>query len=263
MDASSPSSDAERELHELRRRAYGPHPDIQADRAASARLAELETARTGHPPEGDGTKTHKPAAAADSAPVADVARTVSGADQWDTAAGIAPAVTSSNDPSRSRWHSIWHYATATRTRRSWFVAGALVVLFALAYAVEWIIGPHSDATLHPTEDEADDVVFLMLDVLGADVDRSSLRGYEPYRGVEPWFFVDRQGLQCFMIIDRSGPTVDGANCVPPGVELFADIGAWPLLGDESMEGLPDGSIIRFQYRGDSVDAFLYPASEAG
>ncbi|MDN4610010.1 hypothetical protein [Arthrobacter burdickii] len=263
MDASSPSSDAERELGELRRRAYGPHSDIQADRAALARLAELETAGTGNPPEGDDTEIDEPAAAAESVPVVDVARTVSAADRRDQAAGIAPVVASSNDPSRSRWHSIWLYATATRAHRSWSVAGTLVVLFALAYSLEWLIGPHSDATLHATEHEADDVVFLMLDVLGADVDRSSLRGYEPYRGVEPWFSVDRQGLQCFMIIDRSGPTVDGANCVPPGVDLFADIGAWPLLGDDSMDGLPDGSIIRFHHRGDSVDVSLYPASEAG
>ncbi|OUM45445.1 hypothetical protein [Arthrobacter sedimenti] len=259
MDASSPSSDAGRELGELRRRAYGPHADIQADPAALARLTELETARTASPPEGTDTELDEPAAAADSAPAADFAGTVSGTDRPDTAAGIAPAMASREGSPRSFWHRI----TATRVRRSWFMAAALVAFLALAYAVEWLIGPHPDATLHPLADEADGVVFSMLDVLGADVDRSSLRGYEPYRGVEPWFAVDRQGLQCFMIIDRSGPTVDGANCVPPGVDLFADIGAWPLLGDDSMEGLPGGSIIRFHYRGDSVDAFLYPASGAG
>ncbi len=49
MDASSPPSDAERELDELRRRAYGPHPDIQNDPAALARLTELEAARTESP----------------------------------------------------------------------------------------------------------------------------------------------------------------------------------------------------------------------
>ena len=37
-------SDAERELNDLRARAYGPKPDIEADPAAIARLIELETA---------------------------------------------------------------------------------------------------------------------------------------------------------------------------------------------------------------------------
>ncbi|HYH75989.1 MAG TPA: hypothetical protein VD841_00580 [Arthrobacter sp.] len=60
-----------------------------------------------------------------------------------------------------------------------------------------------------------------------------------------------------MLIERSGPTVDGANCVPPGVDLIADLGT--LSGDEVMKGLPDGSIVRFHYRGDAVDVFLYPA----
>jgi len=51
--------------------------------------------------------------------------------------------------------------------------------------------------------------------------------------------------------------VDGPNCVPPEVDHFADIGA-PLRGDDS-PGLPEGSIIRFHHRGETVDVFLYPA----
>lgn len=66
--------------------------------------------------------------------------------------------------------------------------------------------------------------------LGADADESTIPGYQPYGGVEPWFHVDRRGYQCLMIIKRSGPAVEDANCVPPGVDLFADISAWPLRG---------------------------------
>ena len=69
MDASSPPSDAERELNELRARAYGPHPDIQADPAALARLTELEAAHIASPPDGADTEIGAPAAAADGAPV--------------------------------------------------------------------------------------------------------------------------------------------------------------------------------------------------
>jgi hypothetical protein len=140
------------------------------------------------------------------------------------------------------------------------VAGALAVFLAGVFAVAWIVRPHPDATLRPVADEADGVVLSVLEFLGADADQSSFRGYQQYRGVEPWFSVDGQGLQCFMIINRSGPMVDGANCVPPGVDLFADIAGDFLSADDGMERLPNGSIVRFHYRGDSVDVFLYPAS---
>ncbi|MET3176530.1 UNVERIFIED_ORG: hypothetical protein ABIB52_004405 [Arthrobacter sp. UYCu721] len=232
MDASSPPPEAERELNELRRRAHGPHPDIPADPAALARLTELEAAR------GIG----KPAAAADGAPGPDPTRTASreGAPQ-----------------------SLWRRLTATRARRSSFVAGALVVFFALAYTMASLVGqPRPDAILHPIADEADNAVFKTLRFLPSNADESTIRGYQPYRGVEPVFHMDRRGYQCLRIIERSENVVADANCVPPGVDLFADIGAWPLQNHDLIEGLPDGSIVRFHYRGHSVDVFLYPASKA-
>lgn len=235
MDASSLPSDAERELVELRKRAYGPHPDIQDDPVALARLTELEAARTTSPPGGADTEISEAGAAA-----------------------IEPVMESSEGSRRSLWHRL----TATRARRISFVAGALVAILALGYAVVWLVAPHPDATLRQTADEADGAVLSVLDFLEADVDPSSIRGFQPYRGLEPWFAVDSQGFQCFMLIERRGPTVDGANCVPPGVDLFAEIGTLPQLGDDFPDGLPEGSLIRFHYRGDSVDVFIYPASEA-
>ena len=61
-----------------------------------------------------------------------------------------------------------------------------------------------------------------------------------------------------MLIQRSAPFIDGANCVPPGVNLLADIDGGNLSADAGREGLPNGSIVRFHYRGDSVVVFLYP-----
>jgi hypothetical protein len=144
-----------------------------------------------------------------------------------------------------------------------FVAGALVVLLAVAYTVTWLVGPHPDATLDATSEKADAVVFSLIDFLGGDADRSTIRGYQSYGRFQPWFLVDLQGMHCFMIVDRATFTVDGANCVPPGVDLFADIGAWPYFGDFLIEDVPDGSIVRFRYRGDSVQVYVYPASETG
>lgn len=262
MDPSSSRSDAERELDELRRRAYGPHPDIQSDPAAQLRLTELEAARTASPRAATGTDVTAPAAAPDSGPVAHPTWTRI-IDEPDPATSIAP-VAESRSGSTS---SIWRRLTATRVRRYSFMAGALAVFLAGVFSVAWIVRPHPDATLHPIKDEADVVVLTMLDFLstlefawGEASGQSSFRGYQQYRGVEPWFFVDGRGYHCFMLISRSGPFVDGANCVPPGVDLFADIGEDSLSADDGMEGLPNGSIVRFHYRGDSVDVFLYPAS---
>ncbi|HYH76477.1 MAG TPA: hypothetical protein VD841_03100 [Arthrobacter sp.] len=167
-------------------------------------------------------------------------------------------------PSTGLMSSAWRGRIATQVRRYSFMATALAVFVAVFVAavitVAWIVRPRPDATLRPIADEADSAVFTMLVFLGGDADPSSFRGYQPYRGVEPWFSVDKQGLQCFMIIDRSGPFVEGANCVPPGVDLFADIGADFVSADDGNERLPNGSIVRFHYRGDSVDVFLYRAS---
>jgi hypothetical protein len=151
------------------------------------------------------------------------------------------------------------------------VAGALVIFFALAFALAYtmasLVGqPRPDATLHPVA-EADNAVFKTLSFAGgrSNTDESTIRGYQPYRGIQPVFHIDRRGYQCLILIYRSYPGADGENCVPLGVDLFSDTdtGAWRLRGDDLIEGLPEGSIIRFHYRGDSVDVFLYPASKAG
>lgn len=245
MDASSPPSDAERELNELRRRAYGPHPDIQADPAALARLTKLEAARRAGPPDGADTGIGEPAAAADGA---------SGPDS-------APTASREGAP-----QSLWRRLTATRARRSSFVAGALVVFFALAFALVYtmasLVGqPRPDAILHPVS-EADNAVFKTLAFYASNADESTIRGYQPYRGVVPVFHVDRRGYQCMrIVVPKHG--IEGPNCVPPGVDLFVDTGAWRRRGHDLLEGLPDGSMVRFHYRGHSVDVFLYPASKAG
>jgi len=268
MDAPSSASDAERELDDLRARAYGPHPDIQDDAVALARLTELEAAHITSPPVGTDAQIAAPAADADGARAADSAWTAASGDSLDPAVGVAsvagaapvePVAGSgkgSPPPFRDR-------VTAAATRRRVFVAGSLMALLAVAYTVAWLVGPHPDATLDEVPDESDRLALSLIAFLGGDADRSTLRGYQLLGKFQPWFHVDTQGMHCFMIVNRSNATVDGANCVPPGVDLFADIGAWPSFGDYLPEDLPNGSIIRFHYRGDSVHVFVYPASEGG
>jgi len=100
----------------------------------------------------------------------------------------------------------------------------------------------------------------MINFLGAKPDASTIRGYESFRGIEPWFFEDEQGYHCFMLVTPPS-YVDGANCVPPGVDLFADMALFSESVAENSEPLPAGSIIRFHHLADRVDAYVYPASQ--
>lgn len=244
MDTSSQPSDDKRELDALRRRAYGPNPDIQTDPAALARLEELEAARKAVPPDAADTGLGEPAAAADGAPSPDPAWTA---------------------PREGTPQSLWRRLTAARARRSPLVAGALVVFLALAYTMASLVGqPRPDAILQPIADEAENAVFKTLSFYSSNADESTIRGYQPYRGRQPVFHMDRRGYQCLRIFGP-GYGEPNPNCVPPGVDLFADVDTWPLQNHDFIEGipgLPDGSIARFHYRGHSVDVFLYPASKA-
>jgi hypothetical protein len=254
MDSSSVPSDAARELAELRARAYGPDADIQTDPAALARLRELEASRLPRPPERGDDEADAPAASGARDPDVEPAVTHGG-----VTGEAGPAISADaaiEAPSRLRSGR----TAATRAGRAGVVVGAVAGALAVGYAVDWFVGPHPDATLRPVTDTASSVALAMIGFLEAQPDPSTIHGYDSFRGIEPWFFKNEQGFHCFMLI--TGPaTVDGANCVPPGVDLFADVMPGRQLVDEDTEPLPAGSIIRFHYRDDRVDVYVYPASQ--
>ena len=93
------------------------------------------------------------------------------------------------------------------------------------------------------------------------MDTATLRGYETYRGLTPWVAENAQGSRCLMAIQ--GATLHGMRCAPPEAELMIDFGAYPLDDTATyMEGLADGTVIRFQLHGDTVDAYLFPPPSA-
>jgi hypothetical protein len=242
---SASLSPDENELRELRARAYGPNADIQSDPVALARLSELEAA-------------HMPKLIEDAT---DVAR-ADGADDGTVADLTEPASEGSPAPSSAEPQSPFLRLVSTWAGRISLLAGALVVILVTASTVSWFFAPHPDARLDRDPIPADGVVFSMLDFLGAEVDVSSLQRYEAQWGVEPWYFEDVYGFQCLMLVIRPS-VVEGANCVPPNVSLFADLTPWPQIRGEDVEPLPDGSILRFHYRGDRVEMFVYPAQAPG
>jgi hypothetical protein len=248
-------SDADRELSDLRARAYGPDADIDSDPAARARLVELEAARLF-------TRVAVPAIESKVAPVADAARPAApvgvvadhAAPPAEPLTGMLPMTSSEGDG-----RSLWHRATATRRRRRGFIAVAIVAVIVLIYAITWLLGPHPDATQHriAVEIEFADV----LSTQGVSHDSSTLRQYEPYRDIKLWSVIDDRGYFCLAAWEQGLSGRFGHQCAPQGTELFVDLEAGQ--GSDSFAAwLPDDSFVRFQLRGAGVDVYLPPAPEA-
>ena len=251
MDEPSASTPAERELRELRERAYGRHPDIEGDPVAVARLVELEAARAGvdaPPPQAaDATASIDPNPPSTMPPT--------------PAASAAVTMTASTD---GAGQSFWRRTGTTRSGRTWLIAGGLVAVLALVYVVVgWAVGPHPVATLQATSGEPDAQVNRRLDwVLDLRVDTTTLRGFEDYRGLEIWAAEDVYGSPCLIVIDPSIDRPLGDECTPPDADLFTDATVLRLTEGEYGEDLPAGSVIRFHHRGDTVDVYLFPANGA-
>ena len=243
MDGPPIPADDERELRELRARAYGRDADLFDDPVGLARLAELENRR---------------AAQATAARIDGEAASRAEAEVPPDAAlppDAAPSAT--GRPSAA---SGWRRVVSERSREIWLGAGAGVVVVAIGWGVAWLGEPRPTATLSSTAGRADEeVLALVAEPAGwFDIDTTRLRAYETYRGVEPWSARDEFGNPCLLLIDRAADEVLEAACTPQEVRLIADIGAWPAdVSDYAFaEGLPDGTVIRFQHRGDTVDVSL-------
>jgi hypothetical protein len=249
MDEYGPPPEREQELRELQARAYGPHPDIQDDPDALARLAALESAHVSEHAVARPTELawHEPVQATPETTVAVEAPTP-----------LEVAVFDEPVPRRS----VWQNAAAMPPRRLWLIVGSLAAMTALVYAVSWFAPQQPDATLQPTGVEADSSALSAVSYAPlAEVDVSTMRGYEPYRGLTMWVAENAQGSRC--LLGTEGSTLHGIKCAPPEAELMIDFGAYPLDYTATyMDGLADGTVIRFRLNGDSVDAYLYPPPSA-
>src|SRR3954471_4508910 len=152
MEGPLPPSDAERELNDLRARAYGPDHDIETDPAALRRLVELESARVAGTAarSGIGVPAAQRAVGGGAAPASRRAESASieGATApvptVSEAAEAAPAGAgmegelASGTPGRF-WRSLWRRGTATWPRRISFLSAAGVVLILVVYALTWLL----------------------------------------------------------------------------------------------------------------------------
>lgn len=243
---SRPSA-VDRELADLRARAYGPDADIEGDRVALTRLWELEAV---HLAEVSGT----PGAPG----IAETATTSRAA-----APPVARATTPAADPSPSPWLRV----TATRSLLP-LIVESVVVIAILAYATTWLLAPHPDATLQlaeteqsESESEADPSAFVLtvLDNNGARVEPDTLRQFEPYRGINV-FAVEHSVLPgtCVVVSDPNSGRFD-YHCVPHGVEPI--LHQW--VGERFAEWLAEGSVISFHLHGNTIDVYLHPPPAQG
>ena len=250
MTETTPTpSDVERELGELRARAYGPESDIQDDPVALARLVELEAARA---------DAIRAAAEVDEPVMADAAADETARDAVDEPSPL-PEPESPTSPGDDAGASRRHRLTASRSGRFWLAAGAGLAVVAVVYGATRLLGPHPEATLWPTAGRADEEILTLIFEDVGGIDLSTLENFDSFRGLEPWSAMDFDGNPCLMIIDRSTGTVVGAECTPQEADLLVDIGTWPVMDYRFAEDLPDGSVIRFHQRGNAVDAFVHPA----
>jgi len=223
-------SDADREFQELRRRAYGPEPDISVDPPALARLREIEAAnRTDVNP----------------LPVAPASGSAAGSE--------APADAASTEHPVPKW-----------SRLVW-VGGALVLVGGIVAATLLLSAPpRPEATLHPTGAAVDNLLYEL--VVGGlpllAIEPSTLRGYESYLGVEIWSGVNWFGSPCLVAVHRASGNLSEARCAPASADLIMDVSS---SGDgfEGFEGRAGDGIIRFVLRDDTVDAYVHLMPEAG
>ncbi|GAA1986639.1 hypothetical protein [Microbacterium pumilum] len=255
MDGSTHRSDADRELSELRERAYGPDPDIDVDPAALVRLRELEAAHSTDPGSHWGYSSMTESAASASVPLTiTIADTPAAPHRVATEPPRHTDAVPSAPVKNSRIRSIWQRATATSRSRFAWAASALIVVSVVATAL-FVAAPRPDATLHRTAARADTQVLGLVaqDTPWLEIDAAHLRAYGSFLGLEIWSGTDAFDSPCLIAVNRANDTVSEARCVPAAAELIMDIASF---GDD-FDGLRREGIVRFIYRDDRVDAYVY------
>jgi len=257
------SSDADREIAELRARAYGPHPNIGADPTALAKLREFEATHIAHVEQRADAATSESAAGRAVAPTAAPADTASTGDQVAPqptgSVADAPPLAVRKGPSRS----LWRRATATWwTRLAWAV-GALVVAGGIVATVRLVSAPRPSATLPATAAEADNRVreLVVEEVPWLEIDTSTLRAFGSYLGLEIWSGVNAFDSPCLVAVHRANDVLSEGRCAPFPADLIMDVSS---SGDgfEGFDGVAGNGIIRFILRGDTVDAYVHLMTDA-
>jgi len=246
MDAPPPSSERKRELAELRSRAYGPDADIHLDTRALARLVELEGMALADAPSQPEVTDAAPVGAESTPPPAPGASV--GADVMSPSA--APSGATADDTASAR-------PRGRRRVPPWaFVAVAGVVGVGVGLALPALMPPHPEAVLRSIPLDGETIDFSMY-----GVDASPPTRYAPFRNLEVWSAETPGGSACVLVTSGDGDWI-AAGCAPQQLEATADLTFYPGMREVEGFDLPDGSVVRFVLRGDSVEVWIASADEA-
>jgi len=263
MDAPPTSFERERELAELRSRAYGRDADIHLDAAALARLVELEDLARADAPDGPVVADAMPgkgAAEAGKSRSAEVPASVAAVPSPAVPAAVAEnhhgvdaaAAGGSADigeelQPRRRW---W------RRMPTWtLIAAAAVGGLTLGLAVPALIPPHPEAVLRPIPAGDEILDFQMY-----GVQRESLVRYASYHGLQVWSADTAQGSAC-VIVTTEDSEYRAAGCTPEPLRASADLTFFAGTGPVPGLDLPEQSVVRFILRDGVVEVWVAPATE--
>ncbi|MBG6185428.1 hypothetical protein IWX65_003407 [Arthrobacter sp. CAN_A214] len=262
VDGFTPPSDADREFDELRASAYEPDPDIGFNLPALARSREVEAARRTEDERRADAPTRTGTARTDVPPTAAPADAASAgnpaAPEPASSASAASQPTEEGSP-----RSLAQRATVMwRSRLAWGISG-LVVAGGIVATVLLVSAPRPQATLHSTAAEAFGEVHsrLVEELRLFEIDTSTLCGFGSYRGLEIWAGANSFDSPCLVAVHLASNSLSESRCAPSGADLIMDVSS---SGDgfEGFEGLAGDGIIRFIFRGDTVDAYVHLIPEA-
>lgn len=269
-EASGEAFDPERELAELRKRAYGPASDIDSDPAAIERLAELEEAHRraaaasgpagpGPSPTAIATPGEAPAVSPDEVEALESAESDS-----------APAISAATRLDHRGYGAPWGRTLRNSRRYVFLGLAAAVVCAAVVCGIYSALAPRPAAILQAgarTADAAAEgrwIVFSSEEGLFMDrtVDQQTLTPYGAFHGVAVWSAVDDLDNPCLILVEESSERTLQAVCTPRSGQLIADVGVWNGGDPDIAGGLALGSVLRFQHRGATVEAWVIEAPDA-
>jgi hypothetical protein len=221
------------ELAALRRRAYGPDADIEADPVAQARLEELER-----------EYALRGRAAPDDAPIDSDAAPAN-------AGSSSPPVAQPADESPGR---------IRRALPLIAIGASVVAVIAVgAWAFERLNRPQPAARLEALADVPRGTAVPLVapeDLRTWRVTEPVFVSYGEYGALDAWSMSGSPGRQCIVV--SVGGEVAGIHCTTPEIDTFVDILSLNSWMPEAPEGgrIPLESTIRFVLHDDVVDVYV-------
>ncbi|MDX2375620.1 hypothetical protein M4I32_02260 [Microbacterium sp. LRZ72] len=247
----------DRELAELRARAYGPQADIDGDPDAQERLAVLEArSRDSRRPDAavargaprtsvpDHPATPPPAVRE---PAPEQEREQEPADEQELEVESAPDGSAPQPPVSRAGRAV---------RRGWPLVVAGIALLALAgVAVSALVAPRPDAVLRAGDTSG--VSVPRWEGSTSPIPGRSLEDLEPYgshRGIGVWGAEAQDGSHCiFAAWSREQWTV---SCAPPPLQPVLDLQIYDGMAmPAGMRELPQGSVLRFTRVGATIEVW--------